>query len=629
MSLEDLEKELYGQKKPNKRASEKKDGSLNTKEVSQKPKNPWKAPEEKPGVASNAIGVFTKWGKVITIGLVGVLLVALGFAGFYLYQFFTTKDVALSVQVPNEIPVGAPFVASLAFENTSQRSLTSPTISLVIPDGVIYIPDDTKRIVSFDLDQIAPGEVIKKDFDLAIIGKPLETYRIDGRASYTYEASTASSRFEKRVSTAVLGRDPVLAMDLSAPESVLNGEGFEVHLAYQNVIDTPLKDVRISFEVPEGFVLSNSDPVLNDMALDMNSLAPQSENTIIFSGSMFGEEDSFFEIKSQGEVKIGEQYYPINTKTASVKITPSPLSLSLGFDRSREYLLPGDRLIYNISFANNSDINLSDVVIVAHLEGAMINFSSIESNGYFDDTSKTVTWTAANVPQLKELKAKESGNVSLKLSLLPYYPAQSLSDKDFVVRVDGTITSPTVPYNVIAQKTTGMASVEHKIAGRLDASQKVYFQEPSFDIQNQGALPPRVGESVEYTVHWKLASWATDFSNVSVQAFLGPGVTWTGKVKTNTSSAPAYNARTQEVTWNVGSMQAGSGVVSTGPELIFQVQYIPSSAQIGKQFLILTKTNTKGTDDFTGKETTIIFNETASNDLADTFLPGGYDKVQQ
>lgn len=628
MSLDDLEKELYGQKSPRSPRASQKNERVEQKEAP--PQNPWKTPPSHAnGSGAIALGMFAKWGKVATIGLIAVLLIALGFAGFYLYQFFTTRDVALSIQVPTEMPIGVPFTASLAFENTSQRSLASPTISLVLPEGAVYVADNTKRIVSFDLDLVAPGQTIKKDFEIAIVGKALETYRIDGRASYTYEASTASSRFEKRVTAAVLGRDPALSLDLNTPQSVLNGQGFEVSLSYRNVIEKPILDARISFVVPEEFTLSNSEPVLDNMGLEINSLVADAENIVIFSGEVFGEENSFFEIEARGEVKIGDTYYPINTKTASIKISPSPLGLSFSFDREREYLLPGERPTYNVTFTNNSDINLSDVVIKAQLIGEMIDFSSVESGGYFDDASHTVVWTAANIPELKELKAKESGKTSLRFSLRSYYPIQALSDKNFVVQLEGTISSPTVPYNVVAQQTTGVAAIEHKIAGRLDIAQRVYFQEPSFDIVNQGSLPPHVGVPVQYTVHWQLASWGTDFRDVSLQAFLGPGVRWTGKVKTNISVAPQYNERTQEVLWNVGSLQGGAGVVSASPELIFQVEYTPPSTQVGNRFLLLTKTTMQAVDEFTEKQTTTIFNEVESNDLADTFLPGGYDKVQQ
>lgn len=628
MSLADLEKELYGQKSRRSRQTLQKNERISEKKAP--PENPWEAPSSGANTETSvALGIFAKWGKVATIGLVGILVVALGFAGFYLYQFFTTRDVALSIQIPTEVPVGVPFLASLAFENTSQRSLASPTISLVLPEGIVYVADNTKRIVSFDLDPIAPGQTVKKDFEIAIVGKALETYRIDGRVSYTYEASTVSSRFEKRVTAAVLGRDPAISLDLNTPQSVLNGQGFEVHLSYQNATDKSLSNARISFTVPEEFTLNNSDPALDNMGLEINSLVADAENIVIFSGEVFGEENSFFEIEARGEIKIGDAYYPINTKTASIKISPSPLGLSFSFDREREYLLPGERPTYNITFSNNSDINLSDVVIKAQLAGDMIDFSSIESNGYFDDASRTVTWTAANIPELKELKAKESGKTSLRFSLRSYYPIQALSDKNFVVRVEGTISSPTVPYNVVAQQTTGVAAIEHKVAGRLDIAQRIYFQNPSFDIVNQGSLPPRVGVPVQYTVYWQLASWGTDFRDVSLQAFLGPGVRWTGKVKTNTSVAPQYNERTQEVLWNVGSLQGGAGVVTASPELIFQIEYTPPSTQVGNRFPLLIKTTIQAIDDFTGKTTTTIFNEAESNDLADTFLPGGYDKVQQ
>ncbi|MFA6136177.1 MAG: hypothetical protein WC705_02360 [Candidatus Paceibacterota bacterium] len=623
MSLEDLERELYGQKKEERIGGGSKK-SKNQEKVDLRVENPWQNGEEKiKNKSPKSIGP----AKLFIIFLVTVLLVLTGIAGYYLFQYFTTKDVSLETSGPKEVLVGSPFSVSLNFENLSTKKLIDSKLSLSLPDGIYFYEDRNKKITTQDRGIITPGQIIKDEFKLIATGSFPKTYQINASISYTYEGSAFASRFDKKTSFEVLVRDSVINLDLNAPEKVFNGEDFEMSLEYQNISDEILPETIINFKLPQEFKLSNSEPTLENSSIKILNINPKTKGVIILSGIIIGKEYSFLNIEALAQVKTDFGYYDVGSQSVSLSISPSLLNIQISLSNENGFVSPGANAGFLVNFSNNSNETLSDVILVVRPKGEMFDFSSIDSSGYFNDADRSITWTATNLPILKELNTKASGSASFNIKIKDQFPISKLSDKNFTIKVFGEISSPTVPANVIASKTLGVSESEYKISGKLDFSQKVYFDEPSSDITNNGSLPPKVGNPTQYTIHWNLKTLASDFSGIKIKASLGTGVGWTGKVKSNISTVPFYNSRTQEIVWDIPNIQANKGVIEPGPEAIFQVEVIPSSTQTDQSFGIISQANLSGFDEFIKRNINLSSREIDSRNLSDALLPPKFDRV--
>jgi len=174
-----------------------------------------------------------------------------------------------------------------------------------------------------------------------------------------------------------------------------------------------------------------------------------------------------------------------------------------------------------------------------------------------------------------------------------------LGDKNFSLKAEAEISSPTVPYYLSAAQTTGLANLETKVAGATKIETKAYFWDASSGIANHGLWPPKVNQPTQYTVHWLITNYSTDIHNVEVRAFLESGVTWTGKVKGNTDSLPTYNDRTQEVIWTISKIPATKGVISSPLEVVFQIEATPDVTQAGNYQPLIKETSITALDDFT------------------------------
>lgn len=638
MSLEDTEKELYGRA-----SSSARDNRLSARanESSPAPSSSQWSDElyySHEGMISDApLTFFEKYGKWIIGSLVGVLLLLTGVAGFYIYQYFTTKDATLSVDAPSRVMEGVPFTVSVSFMNTSKKNLVSPHLSLSLPDGAYATADDSKRVVDIAVPDTAAGESVKRDFRVIVVGQPLTTYSFTAVASYQYDAGSLSGTFKKEAVVSVAVGDPAIGINFSAPDKVLSGQDFEVDFSYKNNSDISFSNVSFVLSLPANFTLSNSSPTLNGSSVVVQQLNPGESGTIVFSGTLAGVAGSYASIGAAVNILVDGRTYALQNNSATIAINASPLALTITASSQSGAVTasgtpvayPGQRINYVLTFTNNSSVTFHDIILEARLTGVILDTSNIRiDNGYFDSTSNTVRWTGSTVPALVSLSPGASGSVSFGVSTLNDYPIHQLSDKNFTVKMDATITSPTVPENVVAASTVGEASMTVLIGGALSFGQQIYAHEPSaVGIKNIGPIPPRVGSVTQYTVHWILATRGTDFANTVVTATLGPGVIWTGAVSANVSSTPSYNDRTQQIVWNVGSLLGGTGVITNAPQAVFQVAVTPQPYMVNNPITLVNGAAVASHDQFINQDISQTVRAVGSRDISDADLPQNYDRV--
>lgn len=572
MSLQDLERELYGQQPARDRGkkapapqTESADAQISSSAV---PLNPWDKGSATAPLIENIQKKAGGIGRKIIGSLVAIVLVLLGFAGYYLYQYFSVKDVQVQMSVPSSVPAGKAFEVTVSFSNNSQKKLVAPKIALSLPDNIRFVDDPQKRVEEFPGSDMNAQDTLKATFTVVIVGSASQTYKMDAIASYGYEASTLSNRFEKKESGSVIATDPVLAFDVSAPEQAFNGEEFEIHVRYQNTTDEVVSGAQIGIVFPDGFTLTGSDPILDGgKTLVLKDLAPRSEGAAIITGYMVGKEYAYLPIQVTGKISLQNNAFEIGSKNVGVSIVPSPLKVSIAPQNEGAQVYDGDAVSYKITYANDSDVVMRDAILEAELVGKGFVMSSIDTEGYVQDAERTIVWNGSNTKDLTMLQPHAQGTAQFRVKI---GNVTGSADAELMIRV--RLTSPTVLPSVSAKETIGLAQFTQTVAGTLGFTQDAYFNEPDGDIVNQGEIPPRIGKVTQYTLHWKITGSKSEFKNIVTVGNLGPGFRWTGRIKVlGTSDSPVYNARTQEVRWDIPSLGENASA-----EAIFQIEIVPS-----------------------------------------------------
>ena len=541
--------------------------------------------------------------KLIIVS-VGAFVVAVAIAAFFWYQARNTRGLDIAISAPEQVLLGVPFTVAVNVANGAQNVLQDIKLNLNIPEGVVFVGEPQDKTVEFkDIGDLGVGSLIKEEFQLMAISGEDTFKRLEVDISYLPFA--LASRFEKSEAVDVGVRGSGIVLDLTAPAKVFSSEELELVISYRNVSDRDFRNLKLRMEYPPIFSFAKSSviPDSGNNVWDLGDLRSGSEGTIKINGSVIGPAESFFDFKGSIESEFLGESYIISSRSITQSVETSPLSLDILLNGDQDVIVkPGDTLSYKINYANNIDIGLRDVIISAQLVGDMFDLATLNTNGSLRSFDKTIIWNVANTPSLAVISPGASGKVEFRIDAKDVYPIKRLSDKNFILKVNAVIESPTVPQFVAAAKTISITSQEAKVAGKAVVDAKAFFRDAASGIVNRGPMPPKVGKATNFTVHWLITNYGTDIKNVEVKAFLGGNVRFTGEAKSNTTTVPVYNERTQEVVWMIDSISAGNGVLSRSSEAIFQVEAIPSVSDIGKYMTLLQATSLKASDDFTGLE---------------------------
>ncbi len=548
--------------------------------------------EFKESDVSKKIGFF---GKRFFWTLIIIGLIALFAGGFYFYQYFTTRDVALSLKTLENVYTGVPFNLEVELSNNSDKPLNDVKLSMILPEGTALLGEDiNKRVYNQSFGNLEKNAVLSEKIPVIVFGGEQSLKKFEVVASYFPPSLGPKARFETIRSVEVSAREPAIKFDLIAPQKVLNNEDFEIEINYQNISGIDLPGVELELQYPQVFTFINADPkpTSGNNFWKIGGLAKNAEmKTIVLSGKALGAEQSFFEIKSVLRVEFFGQKYLIAEKTSSINIASSPLSLSIGVEgQNSEIAFPNSSLRYKIVFRNNSNIGLNDAVIKAKLIGEMFNVQELRTSGFFDSRNNTIVWNAANTPALRLIPPESQGTVEFEIKTKELYPLKRLSDKNFVLKVEAEISSPTVPYYVASDKTIGLTNSEIKVAGAVVLNAGASYL--------KGYWPPKVNKPTTFTIKWMIKNYSTDISNVEVKAFLQSGVRFIGNAKSNVNSVPIYNERTQEIIWQIAQIPATKGVISKPVEASFQVEAIPNITQLGEKMPLMSQTILEAFDEF-------------------------------
>lgn len=609
MSIEDLEEKLYQQSavKQSVSGEEKRAQKTPPSAMSSPVGKEWaeEEPKTETGKRFGIVSKFSRYGRILFWIALAVLVAAGGTAGFYFYKYSSSRDINLSAEAPKEALIGVPFDLTVNFDNNSANILLDSKLSVDLPDNSTLTGDDfSKRVIAKDLGDLGVGTSLKEKFSILILSEEQAVKSFNVSLSYSLK-STLGTRFEKTKNVEVNVREPGIKLDLTTPQKVLNNEEFEMEIHYQNVAEIDFSDVELELAYPSNFTFKKSSiaPSIGNRIWQLGGLAKDSEGSFTITGSVVGQEMSFFEIKSILRASFLGQKYSVSGKSATLNIASSPLSLAIQVNEQTDYLAkPGDTLKYIVSYRNNTDVGLSDVIVKAQLIGEMFDFSTLGTPAFFSSLNNTLTWNTANSPQLRILEAGASGDLEFQIKLKSNYPIKRLSDKNFVLKIKAEINSPTVPYYVAAERTVGLANFETKVVGNIVVDAKAFLREPSWGISNKGAWPPKVNQPTNFTIHWLVANYAVDVRDVEVKAFLQSGVRWTGEVKSNAGTQPEYNERTQEIIWKIDRIPANKGAIGNPVEAVFQIEATPNITQANNYMPLMSQTFIKAFDEFANVE---------------------------
>lgn len=522
--------------------------------------------------------------------------------GLYFYTQYSTGGVVLEVEVPDdEVEIGIPFDIKVIFTNNTGNTLGKVRVSLDFPENIVSA-EGNSNIETRELGDISDGRVHREIF--RVVATPSEDPDYEAKITVSYAPVALIAEFKKSRAVDIRVKKSDFEFKFESPEAVFFGEEFEAKVSYGGDDEIPkLVEFGIYIDYPQEFEVISSNPegidISNDGVRFKDINRDEDTGYVSVRGRIELPDNSDFEIRARLVMRIFGEEYTFASETRNIFVEPSPLTFQVLLAEREMVVRPGERLVYTLTYRNNTEVDLRNVVVSAQLLGDMFDTGTLETDARFSNFNNILTWDSSRFDELDRLEAGQSGQLLFTINLRDTHPIRRLNDKDFTVVVDARIESPTVPYLIDAAKTTNTSRLESKVAGHIEINALAYFRDAQSGIVNTGPFPPRSGVPTHYTIHWQLANYGTDVDEVEVRARLGDGVRFNGVTKGNTNSVPKIDQATGEIVWRVGKLLATTGILSEKPEAIFQIEAVPRGTDVGEYMILVESTVVRAHDEFT------------------------------
>lgn len=627
MSISDIEKKLYQPKEaanlPKLEKSEFDPNAVRKEQSSQiSAVDLWKEKQE-------GLSAESKKGLKYTLLGVGIIIIIAGaIYGVYKYKqtSFNEQNAIINIAGPAETISGNFLTYNIKYENNNRAVLTNAVIRIYYPES--FKPENNDNFIT---DSLTSGHFTLGDINGKTSGQVDFKGRIYSpkgvlaniKAELSYIPSVFNSTFIAKNQLSVNALSTPISLEIEAPQSISNGDAINYLISYKNTGAEDFKNIYLKIEYPEGFTFSKADPK-NSEANNfwyLGDIAANQEGKITVSGKLEGERNQTRKINVYiGTIEEGN-FISYNEEYWDTKILSSPLVITQTVNGREELIAnAGTTLNFVISYKNEGDIGLNDIIVKEELDSTVLDYTTLKtSGGYYDSKEKSIIWKAPDYKQFKNLAAGESGTINFSIKIKEILPINYENDKNFLISSVSKIDSPDIPTPIAMNKIIAGKKVDIKVNSKLVLETKGFYNDKV--IPNSGPVPPKVNNDTTYTIHWIAKNVSNDVSEARVESSLPTGVFYTGKISPENADF-SYNERTNSIVWNLGKISAGTGIISPAQEVAFQIRVRPSISQQGRNVDVLNESVFSAKDLFTGERLTVKTNKKNNNFSEDISLLG-------
>lgn len=551
--------------------------------------------------------------KVIKNLFVLAVLACLGY-GFYFYFFHQSSNITsvdLAISAPEQVKAGEDFNYTVHYKNNSKFALNSLRLELKYPEnfvvntvlggGIETISTSTKNYFSL------PALAIGSEVNLVVSGKLInkkDSANLFG-ASLSYEPGTFSSEFKKEAAVSVIVNDLGFDLDYEYANAALVSEDSQVDLVFSNVKNNFLNDFEISFSFPENISLTNVTASSSIATSSSNKLSVTKTSSLVWqiSGLTPGigtyhlpvhykvtkkvDDNQEIIIKLNKKDSNGKSYI-FAEKIIQLNVMNSNLNLTLILNGSKNDGTSnfGDTLNYSLVYANKSDSQLKDVVIMAVFKSDFLDWSNFKNSQKGVVGDNTITWTKEQIPGLAILAPGEEGIIDFSIPVRPYN--NSDLGKSFTVTSYAQFNINNRQGGLNDSKSN---SIITKINSDLKLTEKVlYFDENNIPV-GSGPLPPKVNQKTSLKVYWKIENNLHELINTRVIAKLPDYVSFDGNNNVSTGNLN-FDSATHSVVWNIGTLPVSTYQAQAN----FNISVTPDESLRNKPLILLVGSTVSAID---------------------------------
>ncbi|MFH1232678.1 MAG: hypothetical protein V1651_02310, partial [Patescibacteria group bacterium] len=550
------------------------------------------------------------WLKHLGCFLLTVIFVTgLVYAGYYFFALYGPglSSVNLIIEGNEEAVAGEEFSYIITFNNNERISMKNVEIKLTYPENFVFLDsepvanqgDDIYRFATVDARR---SEIIKIRGKL--VGEPGSSNIIIADARYTPD--NFSSEFKKSASLETAINEVGLDVITGAVSSAFVNEENEISLKLKAKEINYLSDFLIIADCPDNWEIIKDEVATSSLANTASTtIIKQIEKNIWQVGNLGKAEQELkikFKVKEKKEdnqvitLKLaqksatpsGDKNYVFFSKVLSYEILQSGLNLNMiingsPIDQGADL---GQTLNYTINYTNKSATDLKDIVLMAVLEGDLLDWNSVKvSSGQIQNNA--ISWTKADIPALENLVKDGEGVIDFSIKIKQQDQIASTTSP----KIKSYAQFSTGGRKVKAGETNSSNIIINKINSDLNLTEQVrYFNDDNIAV-GSGPLPPKVDQTTSLKVYWTINNNLHELNNLIVSTQLPDYVKFGNKSNVSVGSLD-YDEQNNIVTWDIGRLPISTYKVNSE----FNIEITPKENNRNKILVLLSGTNISAID---------------------------------
>jgi hypothetical protein len=535
-------------------------------------------------------------------GSLTFFIIAAGAAAYFFFgggHFVSPNNIDLQIVAPSLVDGGSQAELQVIVTNRNSAALTLADLVLSYPQGTRDPKDPTKPLQTDrqSIGTIAPGQSVKRTSAAIFYGQEGSTQPVHVSLEYSIAGSNAVFTRDGDVSVTV-GSSPV-SISVAAPDHAAAGQPFTMDVTLQSNSQDTVDNVALEAQYPFGFKVTSTSPQADSGATlwHLGSLKPGASKVVHIAGTLDGQDGDERVFKflagSEADQTAAHIKVPFLTVPASITVSQPFISGNLtvaGKSGSTVSVTAGQTIQGSIAWQNNLQEPVSNVEVSLLFAGPVLDPASVESsNGFYQSSDHTITWTSAEDPTLAQVAPGASGTLNFSFATLP--PGTS-----------GTVyTNPKVTLTLNVKGTRGSDQSAESVSA-VDTTDVVLGSLLSLDAQSQydqgpyansGPTPPRAETPTTYTITWSAKNSSNAIANANVSAVLPSYVDYK-----QGQTGITYDAPSRTVRWDIGDLKAGTGYTTGAQTASFQLTFNPSVSQVSQTPALTGAAVLSGTDRF-------------------------------
>ena len=557
---------------------------------------------------------------VLFLGVSALFFVlAVGISFFFLVHgglSVSSNNVIITVQPSTtSIASGGTVQLLVTIQNKNPAPISNADLSMNFPDGTLSADDLTSPLPRYvgTFGTIPAGGSITRTVQAVFFGSVNQSLSIP--VTFQYNTPNSNALFTKQQNESLTITSSPLTITSQAVSSIASGQPFTIALSVRSNATTPLNNIAVTGQYPEGFTVqkvqlqlqsgttktlptSTGSPVFT-----IGTLAPGQQTNINVTGFISGTDNTQGDFQfTVGTAKTdGTPGLSIAYASQSTNITISKpfLAVSLSINHGNTdptVVTAGESVAGLVTWVNSLATSISNAQVSIALSGNALDPTKVQTaNGFFDSSHDTILFTPQTETSLAMLGPSETGNGIFSLSTKTGAELNGVTNP--VVKLAVTVTGQ--PTGSSAETITDTLTNTIQVATDLELASKIVHSSGPFP--NSGPLPPVPNKETTYTVELSVSNTVNSIAGATATMILPPYVKFTGTMSP-TDGSLSYNDADSTVTWKVGDVDPGTGISAPPITAAFQIAFVPSDSQSQSTPILVGNQTLTGTDRFTNAQ---------------------------